>query len=262
MLHQGWKRRGQGAGRQETGLAGVAHEGEGGVQSDQREPGSPAVQEVNGGDGTDVQALQGPGGQAAWCLESDCPKVGQLSTSELCSDWLAHQEHPPHFPRSPGGTPPSNCPWCLLLPVQSSPPVPQGIDHTVPSSPGSGHLCTVPLPHPRLCSQHAHWSLLPPQPRHLLHSPATLPPLMNLSSHLGLFVLSLDACCSSTWNPGLLLHYLVTHPDRYVKSLYLHVSCISLTALHACCVSLLDYNPPAPGQNCMLCLRLLPVLCM
>lgn len=177
MLHQGRKRRrGQGVGRQETGLAGVAHEGEGGVQSDQREPGSPTVQEVNGGDGTDIQALQSPGGQAAWCLESDCPKVGQPSTSKLCSDWLAHQEHPPHFPRSPGGTPPSCCLWCLLLPVQSSPPIPQGINRTVPSSPGSGCLCTVPLPQPRLCSQDAHWSLLPPQPR---HSYAHLPPCLS-----------------------------------------------------------------------------------
>lgn len=177
MLHQGRKRRrGQGVGRQETGLAGVAHEGEGGVQSDQREPGSPTVQEVNGGDGTDIQALQSPGGQAAWCLESDCPKVGQPSTSKLYSDWLAHQEHPPHFPRSPGGTPPSCCLWCLLLPVQSSPPIPQGINRTVPSSPGSGCLCTVPLPQPRLCSQDAHWSLLPPQPR---HSYAHLPPCLS-----------------------------------------------------------------------------------
>lgn len=59
MLHQGRKqRRGQGVGRQEAGLAGVAHEGEGGVRSDQREPGSPTGQEANGGDGTDAQALQ------------------------------------------------------------------------------------------------------------------------------------------------------------------------------------------------------------
>ena len=181
MLHQGWKqRRGQGVGRQETGLAGVAHEGEGGVQSDQREPGSPTVQEVNGGDGTDVQALQGPGGQAAWCLESDCPKVGQLSTSELCSDWLAHQEHPPHFPRSPGGTPPSNCPWCLLLPVQSSPPVPQGIDRTVSSSPGSGRLCTVPLPQPRLltaCSLVSAAPSAPPPPTLTCHPASPHEPL-------------------------------------------------------------------------------------
>lgn len=189
---------------------------------------------------------KGPGGQAAWCLESDCPEVGQPSTSELFSDWLPHQEHPPHFPRSPGGTPPFSCSWCLL-PVQSSPPVPQGIDRTVPSSPGSGRLCTVPLPPPRLCSQHAHWSLLPPQPRHLLRSPATLPPLTSLSSHLGF-----GTCCSSAWNPGLLLHHLVIHSDRYMTSLYLHVSCVPLTALHACCVPLLDSNPP--GQDCMLCL--------
>ena len=141
MLHQGRKRRrGQGVGRQETGLAGVAHEGEGGVQSDQREPGSPTVQEVNGGDGTDIQALQGPGGQAAWCLESDCPKVGQPSTSKLCSDWLAHQEHPPHFPRSPGGTR------------------------------ASSYLCSPPLPSPRastaLCRAHqaAGVSALSPSP--------------------------------------------------------------------------------------------------
>lgn len=149
MLDQGWKqRRGQGVGRQETGLAGVASEGEGGVLRDQREPGSPTVQEVNGGDGTDVHAPKGPGGQASWCLESNCPKVGQPSTSELCSDWPPHQEYPPHFPRSPGGAPPSSCLWCLLLPVQSSPPVPQGISYTVLSSPGSRHLCTVPLPRP------------------------------------------------------------------------------------------------------------------
>lgn len=83
-------------GRQEIGLAEVAREGEGGVLRDQREPGSPTVQEVNGGDGTDVHALKGPGGQASWCLESNCPKVGQPSTSELCSDWLPHQEESLH----------------------------------------------------------------------------------------------------------------------------------------------------------------------
>ena len=64
MLHQGRKqRRGQGVGRQEAGLAGVAHEGEGGVRSDQREPGSPTGQEANGGK-LPLQAVAAPPPQA------------------------------------------------------------------------------------------------------------------------------------------------------------------------------------------------------